>query len=202
MTSLRDDEQVTKMKDDLKYLQRLRQDLEKARLLIELIRKREKYKRDQIRILQMAVKMQMNPFSIFLGKALQLIEAKDTQKIFAEPVSTNDVPDYLDFVQNPMDLQTMRGKVEGNVYTSFSQFSDDISLIVDNCMFYNEKDTYYYKAAARFRDQSRNILREAKAQLSYIKYDEKGGVHSPFNLCRGTLRPTTTITGFGYDNKF
>ncbi len=52
-----------------------------------------------------------------------------------------------------MDFQSMRDKVEKHMYKSMDEFEYDFVLIVNNCMTYNAKDTVFYRAAVKLRDQ-------------------------------------------------
>nr|CAD7594410.1 unnamed protein product [Timema genevievae] len=137
----------------LKYWQCLRQDLERARLLCELVRKREKLKNEMLKIEQRALELKIAPFTTFLRHLWKLIEAKDIGDIFLEPVDQNEVLDYADVVKHPMDLSTMRIKLENNKYTKLAEFEDDFNLMINNCLTYNSKDTVFYKSAIRMRDQ-------------------------------------------------
>lgn len=75
----------------LKYWQCLRQDLERARLLCELVRKREKTKLELIKATERCLNIQLRPNQAFLRKVLDLIVAKDTNEIFSEPVDLEEV---------------------------------------------------------------------------------------------------------------
>lgn len=75
----------------LKYWQCLRQDLERARLLCELVRKRERYKLELVKATERCINVQMRPLQASLGKVLDLIAAKDTNEIFSEPVDLEEV---------------------------------------------------------------------------------------------------------------
>lgn len=75
----------------LKYWQCLRQDLERARLLCELVRKREKTKLLYTKYVEKCYKIQLKPFQASLENVLNLIVAKDTNEIFSEPVDLEEV---------------------------------------------------------------------------------------------------------------
>ncbi len=51
------------------------------------------------------------------------------------------MPDYLEIVERPMDLETMMVKVNQGIYHSAHQFLEDIDLIVNNALNYNPAKT-------------------------------------------------------------
>ncbi|CAG2117326.1 unnamed protein product, partial [Medioppia subpectinata] len=170
-----DDEHVIKIREQLKTVNRLRQDLERVRLLVELIRKREKLKREYLRYRQSTVELQLNPYKLFLLNVLTRLEEKDTNKYFSEPVSVDDVPDYLEFIKTPMDFSTIRAKIHSNAYNCFESFVSDFRLIIANCTEYNTRETMWHKAALKLNDQTDHLLKEAK-KLSQL-YNTNTGLH-------------------------
>ncbi|XP_027732152.1 bromodomain and PHD finger-containing protein 3 isoform X10 [Vombatus ursinus] len=173
------DEKTSAVKEELKYWQKLRHDLERARLLIELIRKREKLKREQVKVQQATMELELTPFNVLLRTTLDLLQEKDPAQIFAEPVNLSEVPDYLEFISKPMDFSTMRLKLESHLYHTLEEFEEDFNLIVTNCMKYNAKDTIFHRAAVRLRDLGGAVLRHARRQAENIGYDHEVGTHLP-----------------------
>jgi len=165
-----------KMSDERRRMRRLRHDLERVRLLCELIRKREQRKREVITIQAEVKQIELNPFMFFLRKVLDLLAENDAQDIFADPVDTDEVTDYLDIVKFPMDFSTMRKKLENFEYSNIDDFEKDFSRMVENCLSYNEKDTIFYVAGRRMRDNGGSIIRQAKRQAEMLGFDQETGL--------------------------
>lgn len=73
----------------------------------------------------------------------------------------------------------MRKRLEAQGYRHLTEFEEDFNLIVDNCMKYNAKDTVFYRAAVRLRDQGGVVLRQARRQADSIGFEEASGMHLP-----------------------
>ncbi|XP_041859482.1 bromodomain and PHD finger-containing protein 3 [Melanotaenia boesemani] len=173
------DEKISAAREALRYWQKLRHDLEKARLLVELIRKREKFKREQVKVHQASLEMQLTPMLVLLRSTLDQLQEKDTAQIFAQPVDLKEVPDYLEFINQPMDFSAMRSKLENHTYRSVAELEADFNLMVSNCLLYNAKDTVFHRAALRLRDLGGAILRHAQRQATNTGLDLETGMHLP-----------------------
>ncbi|KAG9332722.1 hypothetical protein JZ751_014821 [Albula glossodonta] len=173
------DEKVCAVREELKYWQKLRHDLERARLLVELIRKREKLKREQVKVHQAALEMQLTPALVLLRSTLDQLQEKDAAQIFAQPVNLKEVPDYLEFISQPMDFSTMRTKLEAHSYRSLAELEGDFNLMVANCLRYNARDTVFHRAAVRLRDLGGAILRHAHRQAHNTGLDPETGMLLP-----------------------
>ncbi|KAL2472957.1 DNA-binding bromodomain-containing protein [Forsythia ovata] len=103
-------------------------------------------------------------------KTLELIldklQKKDIYGVYAEPVDPEELPDYHDVIEYPMDFATMRNKLGKGAYETLEQFESDVVLICSNAMQYNAPDTIYHK-------QARTIQELAKKKFQKIRINSE-----------------------------
>ncbi|XP_043263662.1 peregrin-like isoform X3 [Colletes gigas] len=105
---------------------------------------------------------ELRPLESILRTLLEAIKVKDVNDVFGQPVNTKEVPDYLEIVSRPMDLSTMRDKVERQEYDTIGAFEADFNLMVNNCLAYNRKDTMFYRAGIKMKEQGGTLIEQAR----------------------------------------
>eukprot|EP01040_Poterioochromonas_malhamensis_P005582 gene5582-5999_t len=80
------------------------------------------------------------------------IMSKPESFAFREPVDWKGLGllDYPEVVKNPMDLGTVKSKMESNQYTTVEEVATDVRLVWSNCMLYNRDGSEFYHLADKF----------------------------------------------------
>ena len=89
---------------------------------------------------------------------LVMLEKKDVNHFFSNPVSDSIAPGYSTLIKEPMDFSTMREMIEGDRFSSLNQFRNAFDLICNNCMTYNGPETVFFKSAKLLQRQGQRIL--------------------------------------------
>ncbi|KAI0005490.1 Bromodomain-containing protein [Russula compacta] len=92
----------------------------------------------------------------YCGKILDQLGRKQHVAVvgpFSEPVDwvKLSIPDYPKIVKKPMDLGTMRSKLDSGAYPTAEKFRDDLKLIVGNCFLYNPSTTPVHQAGLELK---------------------------------------------------
>lgn len=90
-----------------------------------------------------------------LAACRQILEELEQHKDawpFLVPVNTKQFPSYRKFIKKPMDVSTMRSKLESNQYKCKDEFALDVRLIFDNCETFNEDDSPVGQAGHNMRN--------------------------------------------------
>lgn len=74
---------------------------------------------------------------LFLRDILTKLMRDRRYSMFAKPVDALEVPDYLEVIKQPMDMETMMVKIDLHKYQTVAQFLQDIELICSNALEYN-----------------------------------------------------------------
>ncbi|GFP91244.1 transcription factor gte12 [Phtheirospermum japonicum] len=97
--------------------------------------------------------------------------------IFAEPVDPVklNIPDYFLYVSEPMDLGTIKRKLEGNAYFSADEFADDVKLTFSNATAYNPEGHTVHELAKEMNSSFCRRWRLLEAKLKQRKDDDEKG---------------------------
>lgn len=81
--------------------------------------------------------------------------------IFSSPVDPVKlmIPDYPEIIKRPMDLGTVRKRLENGHYRDIVECSNDIRLTFDNAMLYNPTSSDVHKCARFFKTQFEKSFR-------------------------------------------
>jgi len=99
---------------------------------------------------------------------------------FEKPVSLETYSDYLQYVQSPMDLQTIEKKVNSEQYETPEDFEYDCMLAFKNCENYNAaRKGEHLVAMAKFAaKQFRRIFPPRMESFEQPSSDQPDGVSS------------------------
>ena len=81
--------------------------------------------------------------------------------LFSKPVSKDDLPEYYEEIENPMDYGTMKEKLERGEYRSAQAMQKDFILVMQNCLKFNEKDSEIVREARQQALMRPGLLRKA-----------------------------------------
>lgn len=120
---------------------------------MELVRKRERKKKEMVQVGSDAWEAVLWEPQRHLIATIDQLEEIDKEKVFTQPVDDAEVPGYSRIIKSPMDLSTMRQKVEQLEYKDFAHMEKDFDLIMANCMKFNVQNEYYKAYGLKFKKQ-------------------------------------------------
>ncbi|XP_073721148.1 histone lysine acetyltransferase CREBBP-like isoform X2 [Misgurnus anguillicaudatus] len=119
-----------------------------------------------------------------LMPTLEALYRQDPESLpFRQPVDPNllGIPDYFDIVKNPIDLSTIKRKLDTGQYQEPWQYVDDIWLMFNNAWLYNRKTSRVYKYCSKLAEVFEQEIDPVMQGLGYCcgrKYE-----FSPQTLC-------------------
>lgn len=105
-----------------------------------------------------------------LMPTLEALYRQDPESLpFRQPVDPQllGIPDYFDIVKSPMDLSTIKRKLDTGQYQEPWQYVDDIWLMFNNAWLYNRKTSRVYKYCSKLSEVFEQEIDPVMQSLGY-----------------------------------
>eukprot|EP01111_Echinosteliopsis_oligospora_P017316 TRINITY_DN7457_c0_g2_i4.p1 TRINITY_DN7457_c0_g2~~TRINITY_DN7457_c0_g2_i4.p1 ORF type:complete len:659 (+),score=190.63 TRINITY_DN7457_c0_g2_i4:163-2139(+) len=113
--------------------------------------------------------VQLSPSLLKAGEILTELWSHDHAWPFVKPVDPVElnIPDYFDIIKHPMDLGTIKSKLNSGAYENIKEFGEDVRLVFANTRTYNQpgSDVVYMAnvLSDRFEPKYTSLEKEAAA---------------------------------------
>ena len=99
---------------------------------------------------------------------LKLLQSHQHAWVFNTPVDPVELglPDYFEVIKKPMDLGTIRKKLENGVYQKLEDFEAHALLTFDNAMLYNPEGSVVYNMAKEMKEKFQRDYAKLIQQLN------------------------------------
>ncbi|KAI5634984.1 bromodomain-containing protein [Phthorimaea operculella] len=96
---------------------------------------------------------------------------------FHQPVDAEklNIPDYYEIIKKPMDLGTIKKRLESNYYYSAQECIDDFNLMFSNCYLYNKPGEDVFFMGQAIEKVYLNKLAQMEKEEREIEQPSKGG---------------------------
>lgn len=105
-----------------------------------------------------------------LMPTLEKLYRQDPDSIpFRDPVDPHKlgIPDYFDIIKKPMDLATIRRKIDNGQYKDPWEYVDDVWLMFDNAWLYNRKTSRVYRCCTKLSEVFEQEIDPVMQSLGY-----------------------------------
>jgi E1A/CREB-binding protein len=107
-------------------------------------------------------------------EVLRVLQSHQHGWVFNSPVDPVELglPDYFEVVKKPMDLGSIRKKLENGIYHKLEDFESHTHLTFDNAMLYNPEGSVVYNMAKEMKDKFAEDYEVLIKQLN-VEEDQK-----------------------------
>ncbi|GAA0163016.1 chromatin/chromatin-binding, or -regulatory protein [Lithospermum erythrorhizon] len=134
------------------------------------------------------------PDKNILELILRKLQKKDIYGVYAEPVDPEELPDYHELIEKPIDFSTIRSKLSNGSYATLEQFETDVFLLCSNAMQYNEPDTIYHKQARSIQDLAKRKFHKLRIDNERLENQTKSDMKpEPVSVFKKQIRRQTSL---------
>jgi len=146
---------------------------------------------------------QRRPHIIFAKRLEEIWSVADNRPSatpFQKPVDRRHYPSYYEMVSHPMDLGTIKKKIDGFQYASTESMLKDFELMKNNTIKYNGNGTVLAEEADAMYNVVKKLIDQNSAELSHLEEAAAQVMGKKTTKAKGKKKKTTSKKKGGADD--